>query len=310
LGKTVTTEFAYFSPGPARNPHNLAHTPSGSAAAVAAGVVPLALGSQTAGSLTRPAAYCGVAGFVAPAGGPLDTAGFMGLAHSLDAVGLLTPTVADLRLAYLALTGADRLPDPLAPPTRPRPAVWSGIELGEVEADMRAAVTRTAEHATADGAVLVDVDLPARTPRLVDAQTTVMAYEAARALATEGASPDRLSTPLNELLAHGRGITTPDYQHALSVAERERAEMLALLTDVDAIVGPAALGPAPKGLAATGSPVLSRPWQLLGLPTLTVPGHRDGRGMPLGVQLIGHPDRLERLFALGHAVEQAARAGQ
>ncbi|MER5828478.1 amidase [Streptomyces mirabilis] len=113
LGKTVTTEFAYFAPGPTRNPHNLAHTPggssSGSAAAVATGVVPLALGSQTAGSLTRPASYCGVAGFVAPAGGPLDTTGFVGLAPGLDAVGLLTPTVADLRLAHGARTGSPAL---------------------------------------------------------------------------------------------------------------------------------------------------------------------------------------------------------
>ncbi|WP_151484943.1 amidase [Streptomyces albicerus] len=314
LGKTVTTEFAYFSPGPTRNPHNLAHTPggssSGSAAAVAAGVVPLALGSQTAGSLTRPAAYCGVAGFVAPAGGPLDTAGFMRLAHSLDAVGLLTPTVADLWLAYGALTGADRLPDAPEPPTDPRLAVWTGTELGEVEADMRSALVRSAERAVANGAVLVDIDLTARTPGLVEAHTAVMAYEAARALAAEAATPERLSTPLNDLLAQGRGITAARYEHALSVAERERAAMLTLLTEVDAVLGPAGLGPAPKGLTATGSPVLSRPWQLLGLPTLTVPGHRDGHGMPLGLQLIGHPERLERLFAIGHAVEQAARARQ
>lgn len=312
LGKTVTTEFAYFSPGPTRNPHNSAHTPggssSGSAAAVAAGVVPLALGSQTAGSLTRPASYCGVAGFVVPAGGPIDTEGFQALAPSLDAVGLLTPTVADLRLAYGALTEAHWLPNPLEPPSRPRLAVWSGAELGEIAPDMQAALAWSAERAVASGAVLVDVDLSARTPRLVEAQTTVMAYEAARTLATEGATPERLSTPLNELLAQGRAVTDADYQHALSVARRERAEMLALLTEVDAVLGPATLGPAPHGLTVTGSPVLSRPWQVLGLPALTVPGHRDGRGMPLGLQLVGHPDHLDRLFELGHAVELAARA--
>ncbi|MFB8267562.1 amidase [Streptomyces sp. NPDC055955] len=311
LGKTVTTEFAYFSPGPTRNPHNPAHTPggssSGSAAAVAAGVVPLALGSQTAGSLTRPAAYCGVAGFVAPAGGLLDTRGFAGLSPSLDAVGLLTPSVADLRLVYKALT-ADRLPAPLQPPTRPRLALWSGTELTEVAEDMQAAVIRSAEDAVTRGAVLVDVDWPTRTPRLVDTHGTVMAYEAARELAAEAAHADQLSTPLNELLAHGRAIPATDYRQALALAERERAAMLSLLTDVDAVLGPAAPGPAPEGLAATGSPVLSRPWQLLGLPALTVPGHRTDQGLPLGLQLIGHPDRLEQLFVLGHAMEQAARA--
>jgi len=309
LGKTVTTEFAYFAPGPTRNPHHLAHTPggssSGSAAAVAAGVVPLALGSQTAGSLTRPAAYCGVAGFVAPVGGALGTTGFAGLSHTLDAVGLLTPTVADVRLAYLALTGAERLPGPPGPLARPRLAVWPGTELAAVADTMRAALKRTADRAVADGAVLVDIDWATRTPRLAEAHATVMAYEAARALATEGAHPERLSAPLAELLARGRATTATDYRHALSVAERERAAMLALLGEVDAVLGPAAPGPAPEGLAATGSPVLSRPWQLLGLPALTVPGHRDGRGLPLGLQLIGHPDRLERLFSLGHAVEQS-----
>ncbi|MFD7503744.1 amidase [Streptomyces sp. NPDC059850] len=309
LGKTVTTEFAYFAPGPTRNPHHLAHTPggssSGSAAAVAAGVVPLALGSQTAGSLTRPAAYCGVAGFVAPVGA-LDTTGFAGLSHSLDAVGLLTPTVADLRLAYLALTGADRLPGPPPePPAGVRLAVWPGTELTDIADTLRAALRRTADRAVADGAVLVDVDWAARTPALTEAHATVMAYESARALATEAAHPERLSAPLGELLARGRATTATDYRQALSVAERGRSEMLSLLADVDAVLGPAAPGPAPSGLAATGSPVLSRPWQLLGLPALTVPGHRDGHGLPLGLQLIGHPDRLERLFSLGHAMERA-----
>ena len=311
LGKTVTTEFAYFFPGPTRNPHNFAHTPggssSGSAAAVAAGVVPLALGSQTAGSLTRPAAFCGVAGFVAPAGGPLDTTGFQGLAPSLDAVGLLTPAVAGLRLAYAALAGDERLAEPAEPPARPRFAVWSGAELTPVAAAMGAALAWTAEHAAGHGADLVTVDLAGRTPRLVDAHLTIMAYEAARTLAAEGARPDRLSTQLNELLANGRGIPDADYRLALSVAEQERVRILALLTDVDAILGPATPGPAPKGLASTGSPILSRPWHLLGLPALTVPGHRDAGGMPLGLQLIGHPDQLDRLFALGHAVEEAIR---
>ncbi|MFD9663696.1 amidase [Rhodococcus sp. NPDC059968] len=314
LGKTVTTEFAYFAPGPTRNPHGLSHTPggssSGSAAAVAAGVVPLALGSQTAGSLTRPAAYCGVAGFVSAVGGPLDTTGFVGLSHSLDAVGLLTPTVADVRFAYLALTSAARFPDPLEPPERPKLAVWPGTELAEISGDMRAALTETVDDAVVNGAVLVDIDWPTLTPRLVEAHATVMGYEACRALAAEGNRPDQLSAPLNDLLTHGRKITARDYHRALSVAEQARAEMLELLTDVDAVLGPASPGAAPKGLTATGSPILSRPWQLLGLPALAVPGHRDGKGMPLGLQLIGHPDRLDRLFALGHTIEQAAHGRQ
>ncbi|GAF47711.1 amidase [Rhodococcus wratislaviensis] len=310
LGKTVTTEFAYFAPGPTRNPRRLSHTPggssSGSAAAVASGVVPLALGSQTAGSLTRPASYCGVAGLVAPVGGPLVTTGFAGLSHTLDAPGILTRTVADVRLAYLALTGPDRLADPVRDLECPRLAVWSGIELVDISDDMQTAVRHTVEAAVADGAELVDFDWPAVTPRLAEAHGTVMAYEASRALASEGRHPAQLSAPLDDLLTQGRSITDRDYQDALAVAAWARSAILTLLTDVDAIIGPAAPGAAPEGLSATGSPILSRPWQLLGLPALTVPGRFDGQGMPLGIQLIGHPERLDRLFALGHTIEHAA----
>ncbi|WP_257014483.1 amidase [Rhodococcus sp. ACPA1] len=313
LGKTVTTEFAYFAPGPTRNPNRLSHTPggssSGSAAAVAAGVVPLALGSQTAGSLTRPASYCGVAGLVAPVGGPLDTTGFAGLSHTLDAAGILTRSVTDVRLAYLALTGSDRLADPVRNLERPRLAAWSGIELVDISDDMQTAVRHTVEAAVAEGAELVDFDWPALTPRLVEAHGTVMAYEASRALASEGRHPTQLSAPLNDLLTQGRSITDRDYQDALAVAARARSAILTLLTDVDAIIGPAAPGAAPEGLSATGSPILSRPWQLLGLPALTVPGRLDGQGMPLGIQLIGHPSRVERLLALGSGIEETGRRG-
>lgn len=313
LGKTVTTEFAYFAPGPTRNPNRLSHTPggssSGSAAAVAAGVVPLALGSQTAGSLTRPASYCGVAGLVAPVGGPLDTTGFAGLSHTLDAAGILTRSVTEVRLAYLALTGSDRLADPVRNLERPRLAAWSGIELVDISDDMQTAVRHTVEAAVAEGAELVDFDWPALTPRLVEAHGTVMAYEASRALASEGRHPTQLSAPLNDLLTQGRSITDRDYQDALAVAARARSAILTLLTDVDAIIGPAAPGAAPEGLSATGSPILSRPWQLLGLPALTVPGRLDGQGMPLGIQLIGHPSRVERLLALGSGIEETGRRG-
>ncbi|MFE2985874.1 hypothetical protein [Streptomyces sp. NPDC059262] len=172
------------------------------------------------------------------------------------------------------------------------------------ECDVRCRRPTGAEDAVACGAVLVDVDWPVRTPRLLDTHGTVMAYEAARELAAESAQADQLSTPLNELLAHGRAIPSTDYRQALAVAERERAAMLSLLTDVGGVLGPAAPGPVPEGLEATGSQVLSQPWQLLGL----VPRHRTGQGLPLGLQLIGQPGRLEQLFLLGHAMEQAVRA--
>jgi Asp-tRNA(Asn)/Glu-tRNA(Gln) amidotransferase A subunit family amidase len=307
LGKTVTTEFAYFAPGPTRNPHNLTHTPggssSGSAAAVAAGVVPLALGSQTAGSLTRPASFCGVAGYVAPVG-HWPTTGITGLSHRLDAPGLIAATVDDLRLVQAVLSGTTTSPDADAP-ERARLRVWTATELGDVEQPMRDAVVRAA--AGAGAAEADELGWAGRTPALVEAHATVMAYDSARALAEEAKKPGQLSEPLNELLERGRRTTDDDYHAALSLAAGARADLLAVLADADAILGPAALGPAPRGLAATGTPVLSRPWQLLGLPVLTVPGYRDAAGMPLGLQLIGHPDRVDRLFTIGQRIERHAR---
>ncbi|MFF7474762.1 amidase family protein [Streptomyces sp. NPDC008092] len=300
LGKTVTTEFAYFQPGPTRNPRNPAHTPggssSGSAAAVAAGVVPLALGSQTAGSLTRPASFCGVAGYVAPVGA-WSTAGITGLSPSLDAPGLLTPTVAELATVIEAVDGTTA-----EDAASVRLSLWQGAELTDVAPSMLDAVRHTGRELRADG-----TELPVSAVELADAHAVVMAYEAARSLAAEARHPESLSRHLNDLLERGRRTTDAEYRAALATAHTARAVVLDLLTHVDAILGPAAPGPAPHGLAATGNPVLSRPWQLLGLPVVTVPGHRDPDGLPLGLQLVGHPARVGRLLGVARTVEQAAR---
>ncbi|MFD4507367.1 amidase [Streptomyces sp. NPDC058457] len=300
LGKTVTTEFAYFHPGPTRNPHNLAHTPggssSGSAAAVAAGVVPLALGSQTAGSLTRPASFCGVTGYVAPVGA-WSTRGLTGLSPSLDAPGLLTPGVSELAKVIAAIDGTTA-----EDVDSVRLLVWQGVELTDVEPAMLDAVRHTGHALRADG-----TELPFSAVELTDAHAVVMAYEAARSLAAEARHPESLSRHLNELLERGRRTTDDEYRAALATAHAARTAALDLLAHVDAILGPAAPGPAPRGLTATGNPVLSRPWQLLGLPVVTVPGHRDPQGLPLGLQLVGHPDRVGRLLGVARAVEEAVR---
>jgi Asp-tRNA(Asn)/Glu-tRNA(Gln) amidotransferase A subunit family amidase len=301
LGKTVTTEFAYFHPGPTRNPHNLAHTPggssSGSAAAVAAGVVPLALGSQTAGSLTRPASFCGVAAYVAPVGA-WSTRGFTGLSPSLDAPGLITAGVTDLAAAVEAVDGTRaEVPDGRSV------LVWRGTELADVDPAMLDALDRTGRALTAAGAETNYLVGQVRTPELADTHATVMAYEAARSLAAEAEHPEALSTPLRELLERGRRTPEGEYRTAQDTARTARARILDLLTRVDVILAPAAPGPAPHGLDSTGSPVLSRPWQLLGLPVVTVPGHRDPHGMPLGLQLIGHPDRVGRLLGISQHTE-------
>ncbi|MFJ9582385.1 amidase [Streptomyces acidicola] len=301
LGKTVTTEFAYFQPGPTRNPHNPAHTPggssSGSAAAVASGVVPLALGSQTAGSLTRPASFCGVAGYVAPAGA-WPTTGFTGLSRTLDAPGLLAADVGLLATAVEAVDGTLT-----EEPRSPKVLLWSGTELADIDPAMPAALEHTRRALAAFGAETADLGDRTGTAVLAETHATVMAYEAARALEAEARHPEALSAHLCELLQRGRDTPVAAYEAALAVRDSARTRILDLLDRADVILGPAAPGPAPHGLGATGTPVLSRPWQLLGLPVVTIAGHRDPHGMPLGLQLIGHPDRAGRLLGIARHTE-------
>lgn len=289
-GKTVTTEFAFFAPGPTHNPAAPGHTPggssSGSAAAVASGQVPLALGSQTAGSVTRPAAYCGVAALVLTRG-LLATDGITGLAHSLDSHGFYAAEVRDLACAWSALMA---VPDPLNESARPpRVALWSAAPLGVVDDAMAEAVAALRVRLVADGAEVTGFAAEQVVAEATAAHRVVMAYEAARERAAEFARADELSRPLAELLRTGAATTEADYAAARGVVEAARREVLALLTGHDAIIGPAAPGPAPAGLDATGDPVLSRAWQAMGLPVVAVPGLRSPRGLPLGIQVIGAP---------------------
>ncbi|MGW0002651.1 amidase [Nocardia grenadensis] len=289
-GKTVTTEFAYFAPGPTRNPAAPRHTPggssSGSAAAVAAGQVPLALGSQTAASVTRPAAYCGVAALVMTRG-LLPTTGITGLAHSLDSHGYYAAQVRDLACAWAALRG---VPDPsAASPRPPRLAFWTAAPLDAVDPVMADAIATLRERLRADGATVIDFAAEQTVADTTAAHRVVMAFEAARERAGELARADALSAPLAELLRTGAATDQSDYDEARRIVENARREVLDMFAGYDAVVGPAAPGPAPVGLAATGDPVLSRAWQALGLPVVTVPGLRTPQGLPLGVQVIGPP---------------------
>ncbi len=306
MGKTVTTEFGYFAPGPTRNPTNPAHTPggssSGSAAAVAAGMVPLALGTQTAGSLTRPASFCGVAGFVG-AKGQFSTSGITGLSPSLDSLGFLARTVADLHLAWSAMIGDELASEDKADGDSVRLLLWNGSGLGEVSADMVAAVEQAVAAISHEGVHCEDWTDHDVVRRLADDHATIMAFEAARERFWELQQPDRLSVPLAELLATGATTPEADYVAALYRVADARTFVDAALAQFDAILGPAALGAAPAGIEATGTPVLSRPWQALGLPVITIPGLRDSGDMPLGLQLIGAPGREHRLFSIAERIE-------
>ncbi|GAA2898519.1 amidase [Pseudonocardia halophobica] len=305
VGKTVTTEFAYFAPGPTGNPAAAGHTPggssSGSAAAVASGQVPLALGSQTAGSVTRPAAFCGVAALVLTHDRlPVD--GVTGLSPSLDSHGVFAAHVDDLALAFAALTG-----EPERAGARPPRLLFWSARSSPVDPEMRKALLGARDRWTAAGAVVDDLPEPELVDALTAAHTVVMAAEAAVERAAEASRADELSAPLAELLRRGAATGPADLEAARAVVAEGRARIADLLASYDAVVGPAALGPAPAGLGATGDPVLSRPWQALGFPALTVPGLSTPDGLPLGVQLVGAPRGETALLGTGCWVESRLR---
>ncbi|RLY93813.1 amidase [Kocuria tytonicola] len=309
-GKTITTEFGYFTPGPTTNPHAADHTPggssSGSAAAVGAGTIGLALGTQTAGSLTRPASYCGAAGMVL-AHGAVDLKGVTGLSPSLDSLGMLTRTVEDLRWAHAAFCGPTaRGAAEAAPPGRA--LLWDGSHLDTLDPAMTALLRRLPAllgRLDQDVAVLQWDD---HVQSLAQDHATVMAHEAARSLEQEWERCRQdLGASLRKLLEQGREIPEAECTAALIRRDRSRQLLEEILTPPSYIVGPAALGPAPAGLAATGSPVLSRPWQLLGLPVVVVPGARTSSGLPLGVQVVGRPGREGQLLDIAHGLEHLLR---
>ncbi|MGW1677079.1 amidase [Saccharopolyspora sp. NPDC002376] len=287
IGKSVTTEFAYFAPGPTRNPAALSHTPggssSGSAAAVGAGQVPLALGSQTAASVTRPAAFCGVASLVLSRGRfPVD--GVTGLSPSLDSHGFLTAGASDLAVAWSALTGE---PDPALTADRPpRLLLWTA-EPFDIDPQMTAALTSACAELRAAGAMIDEFPEAELITQLAAAHPVIMAYEAARERSEELAASSALSTQLATLLKTGAATPEHDYESARHTTTKAGVRVAELLSTYDAVLSPAALGPAPTGLDATGDPILSRPWQALGLPAACIPGMRTPAGLPLGLQLIG-----------------------
>lgn len=307
-GKTVTTEFGYFAPGPTRNPFAIDHTPggssSGSAAAVGAGTVPLALGTQTAGSLTRPASFCGAAGMVF-AHGTTDLAGVCGLSESLDSLGMLTRTVSDLAYVYSSFTGRELQPSSTDTNTV---FVWDGTALGDIEPPMARLIEQAPTLFREAGRATARLEWDDQVRELARDHLTVMAHEAAITLdAVYNQHSQTLSDPLRQLIDDGRNTSEGDRDAALDRRERLREQLVDRIGR-SIIVGPAALGPAPAGLAATGSPVLSRPWQLLGAPVVTVPGARTVAGLPLGLQLIGHPGHEGELFDVAIAVEAVLRS--
>jgi Asp-tRNA(Asn)/Glu-tRNA(Gln) amidotransferase A subunit family amidase len=290
IGKTATTEFAYMDPAPTRNPWNREHTPggssSGSAAAVAARMVPLALGTQTVGSVLRPAAYCGVVG-VKPTHGLVPAAGVIPLAWSLDHVGCFARSVRDAALALGVL--ADRaFRVSLAPPTVGLPTAWVDRATAEVAAHVRL----VADRLTRAGARVEEVALPPVTERLEEAGRTVLRVEAATYHTDRfGGDLSRHRKGLGELVRSGLAVAGVDYVRANRARLACRAAMAPLLARHQVLLTPVAPAPAPKGLASTGDPSFCAPWSFIGAPSIALPSGVAPSGLPLAVQLVAGPDR-------------------
>lgn len=292
VGKTVTTEFALFHAGPTANPHDPARTPggssSGSAAAVAAGTVPLAVGTQTAGSVVRPASFCGVVGGK-PTFGAIPTEGVMPCAPTLDTVGAFGRGVDDVALALGVMAGdVDRF-RPAPPGDRPRIGFCRTPQWDDLEPATRTRVEDAAER-LARSVDVVEVALPGDFDGLVDAQVTIMGVEARRALAWERSHhPDLLSDELTAYL-DGAADREDAYDSALALAARCRARLHEVFADPPVVLAPSVLGEAPP-IATTGDPLLCRMWTLLGTPAIAVPGLHGPAGLPLGVQVLAAPGR-------------------
>ena len=291
LGKTLTTEFAYFQPGKTANPRNLAHTPggssSGSAAAVADHMVPLAFGSQTAGSVIRPAAFCGVVGYK-PSFGMISRAGVKPLSETLDTVGVLARTVADAALFAAVASGRnDLIIDPLLT-SIPRVGICRTFEWSRAQPETQAAMAQVISKLGAAGVAMIDVDLPPNFAGLVQAQIDIMAYEMARSLAYEWhAHRARLSVKLQELITAGLALPREHYEAAVTLAHNCRRMTEELFSRVDVLLAPSAMGEAPHGLEATGDPLFNRMWTLLHTPCVHLPFTQGPQGLPVGLQVVG-----------------------
>ena len=311
VGKTVTTEFAHLRPGKTRNPRNPNHTPggssSGSAAAVAAGMLPIATGSQTGGSVIRPASYCGVAGFK-PSFRLLPTAGMKCFSWTLDTAGLFGASVADVAFAAAAISGRDLRVD-RGQPAAPRLALVRTHIWSEASAAMQGALETAARAAEAAGARVSDVVLPPIFEDAFEAHPTIQDYEAYRALAFEyDHHRDTLGPLLRSLIDAAAAITPDAYDTARRTTKRARQAMADLMADADAILTPSAPSAAPETLASTGPAIFNRLWTLLGPPCVNVPGLADTGGLPLGVQIVGRFGRDRNALAAARFVEQAIAA--
>jgi Asp-tRNA(Asn)/Glu-tRNA(Gln) amidotransferase A subunit family amidase len=305
MGKTVTTEFAMYTPGKTANPHNPTHTPggssSGSAAAVAAEMVPLALGSQTAGSIIRPASFCGVVGYK-PTHGAFPLAGIKALSQTLDTLGGFARRIDDLVLLRATFLGTSARLIPLTQP--PRIGLCRTPQWPQATAATQDALETAGRRLATAGARVKEVTLPSEFDRLAEAHVTIQIFEGARCCAYELTQhAEQLSANVRQLLEPGKTLPYADYQAALRLAATCRQQLNAIFAEHDVLLVPSAPGEAPVGLQATGDPIFNRLWTLLHTPALNLPGLVGPQGLPVGVQAIapvGADDRLLDVAAWMH----------
>ena len=307
LGKTVTTEYACFDPAETRNPWDLSHTPggssSGSAAAVACRMCPAALGSQTGGSIARPAAYCGVVG-LKPTYGRVSVRGVLPVSFSLDHVGILARSVGDVALILEAIAGADP-DDPLCsdlpvpgyaqaasrpPETPPRIGLVRTYFMENADTNLRDATTRAAETFRSCGAKVIEVGLPTSFDDVHRMHRLIMYAEAAAYHANRfGCRRNDFRPGLRALIEEGLLLPAAAYADARLHQLTFRSQIRAAFNKVDVLLTPATPTPAPPGLDSTGDPAFNAPWSYAGLPTVVLPTGLTPGGLPVGVQLVGRP---------------------
>ena len=304
-GKTVSTEFAYFNPGKTRNPHNLKHTPGGSsmgsAASVADNMLPIAIGTQTAGSVIRPAAYCGVCGYKASqAAFSMD--GILGLSQTMDSIGFFARDVFDfkfIRSALLANTDEEFNSLELI-----RNEIYSSYSVDEkpefrvgvvytphwerVSSEQQKAFVEAAKRLDRNGIEVYEIEVDESGGDLTEAHGIVMAFEACRSLLGEWTNHrDLLSDPLKKLIEQGLACTYEEYLTAINCGDIGEGDLYNTFADVDLLMVPSAMGEAPATLDNTGDPLLNRMWTLLRAPSITIPYETGANGLPLALQFIG-----------------------
>jgi Asp-tRNA(Asn)/Glu-tRNA(Gln) amidotransferase A subunit family amidase len=300
FGKTVTTEFAYFFPGPTRNPHHPEHTPggssSGSAAAVAAGFCHLALGTQTIGSIVRPASFCGVVG-LKPTYDRISREGVIPLSPSLDHVGFFVPDVESaINAARVLYNDWD---EPTQPLKKPRLGIPDGPYLQSTSEESLAHFENMCKLLKDAGYELQHIQIMSDFVEIRSRHDLIMSAEAAQVHANWFGKYENLySTKFTELIHRGQAITNSQLQSTLSARDHFRADIRRTFLDhnIDVWISPSTIGPAPKGLDSTGDPVMNLPWTQAGLPTINLRAGKNQEGLPLGLQMVGNWYKDESLL--------------